>query len=355
MKIDIKSNIYNYEVEFSNFAEKLAELKKENACVFVIDKNVYDLWHLSEYVPASQTFLMDAVEHKKTIDSVLEIVDFFKFNNVRKNFKVVCLGGGITQDVACFASSIYLRNIEWYFFPTTLLAMCDSCIGGKCGVNYKTYKNQLGVFYPPKRIYIDTAFLQTLPKDDYINGWGEILKFSLTENKEFFDRLNSLPEYIPCSEIDSFIYDGLLVKKNIIEQDEFDNGLRRTLNYGHTFGHALEAYTNNEIPHGKAVIWGIDVVNYISFRLNLLSKGGEEYLKIKELIKRAFISCEIKIENPQAIIDIIKNDKKVKNDTVYLALLDKISHLIIYPMKIDETLLSIFKDYLKETHEYYSE
>jgi 3-dehydroquinate synthase len=351
-KIEIKSSIYNYEVEFSGFAEKLNELKKDNECVFVIDKNVHNLWHLSEYIPASRTFIMDAVEQKKTIDSVLEIIDFFKSNNVRKNFKVICFGGGITQDVACFAGSIYLRNIEWYFFPTTLLAMCDSCIGGKCGVNYKTYKNQLGVFYPPKRVYIDTAFLQTLSKDDYINGWGEILKFSLTENKEFFEKLDSLTEYIPCSEIDNFIYDGLVIKKNIIEKDEFDNDLRRVLNYGHTFGHALEAYTNNEIPHGKGVIWGIDVVNYIAFRQNILPE--QTYLRIKKLIKKAFIPQEIKVGDAKAIIDIIKNDKKVKNDTVYLALLDKISHLIIYPMKVDGTLLSVFEDYLKETQEYYS-
>ena len=103
-----------------------------------------------------------------------------------------------------------------------------------------------------------------------INGWGEILKFSLTENKEFFEEIENEKQLIPCPNINDYLYEGLLVKKNVVEADEFDGDLRRILNYGHTFGHALEAYTHNEIPHGKGVIWGIDVVNYISVKLGIL-------------------------------------------------------------------------------------
>ena len=142
-----------------------------------------------------------------------------------------------------------------------------------------------------------------------------------------------------------------MVKKNIIELDEFEGDLRRVLNYGHTFGHALEAYTSNLIPHGKAVIWGIDVVNYISYRVGKLSK--EEYLRVKKIIKNVFLPEEIIISEPKGLFDIIKTDKKVKDNTIFLALLDQISHLFIYPMEIDEKLEELFYTYLEETHAFY--
>jgi 3-dehydroquinate synthase len=285
------------------------------------------------------------------MDTVMEILKFFQKIGVRKNWKVVCFGGGITQDVTTVASNLFLRNVDWYFFPTTLLSMCDSCIGGKCGINFGQYKNQIGVFYPPKKIFIDVNFINTLSEADYINGWGELLKFSLTSDEKFFGELKSEKEYIPCARIDEYIHKGLFVKKVVIEEDEFESDLRRVLNYGHTFGHALEAYTHNEIPHGKGVIWGIDVVNYIAWKENLISE--KYYKEIKELIKRAFIKNEIHIENPSELFDIIKTDKKVKGNTLSFAMLNAPSHLIVYPMLIDEKLKKYFYEYLEETHEYY--
>ena len=271
---------------------------------------------------------------------------------VKKDWKIVCFGGGITQDVTTIASNLFLRNVDWYFFPTTLLAMCDSCIGGKCGINLGMYKNQIGVFYPPKKIYIDTRFLETLTESDYINGWGELLKFSLTNGEKFYDEINAEHQYVPCGNIKKYIYEGLLVKKKVIEEDEFESDLRRILNYGHTFGHALEAYTDNEISHGTAVIWGIDVVNYIAWKEKLITE--EYYKEIKALIKRAFLTTEIVIDNPKSLFEIIKTDKKVKNGTVSLAVLDNRSHLIVYPMTINQELEYLFMEYIKETHEYYS-
>lgn len=351
-KIKVKSNLYDYDVNFiTNVQEQLANLGKER-CTYIIDKNIYKLYnHLFEEIVEENIFLVDAVESEKNIDTIIEVIAFWKKLKVRKNWKVVCFGGGITQDIATFACNIYLRNIDWYFFPTTLLAMCDSCIGGKCGINFNDYKNQLGVFYPPKKIFIYDSFLNTLSKQDYINGWGELLKFSLTEDKAFYDKLVKEEKYIPCDLISDYIYKGLLVKKNIIEEDEFEGDLRRVLNFGHTFGHALEAYTYNRIPHGTAVIWGIDVVNYISCRIGVLRR--EVYLDIKKLIKESFISEEINIDEIDRFFDILSTDKKVKDNTVYLVLLERLSQLGIYPMKLDDELIGFFADYLEETHEYY--
>lgn len=350
-RIDIKSKLYDYSVEFTDDFSSVLE-KITDTVVYIIDKNVYQLYRdRFSKAAAEKIYLMDAVEHKKNMETVMDIIRFMQSLGVRKNWKVICFGGGITQDVTTVACNLFLRNIDWYFFPTTLLAMSDSCIGGKCGINYGEYKNQIGVFYPPKKIYIDTCFIDTLSHMDYLNGWGEIIKFSLTREKSFFEQLKKEAQYFPCNNIGEYIQKGLATKKEIIEEDEFESDLRRILNYGHTFGHALEAYTDNEIPHGKGVIWGMDVVNYFAWQEGLIEENY--YLEIKKLIKDFFLTEEVMVSEPDKLFEIIKTDKKVRGNMLSFAMLDAPSHLIVYPMKIDDNLKKMFVKYLEETHAYY--
>ena len=349
--IKIKSSLYDYTVDFTDdFSENLKAFADTTA--YVIDNNVYNLYKdRFAALDMAKVYLMEAVEHKKNMDTVMDIIRFFQSIGLRKNWKVVCFGGGITQDVTTIASNLYLRNVDWYFFPTTLLSMCDSCIGGKCGINFAHAKNQIGVFYPPKRIFIDVRFIDTLSHGDYLNGWGELLKFALTSDPAFYNEVKQEKQLIPCERIAYYIHKGLFTKKLVIEEDEFESDLRRVLNYGHTFGHALEAYTNNDIPHGQGVIWGIDVVNYIAWKEGLISE--DYYLDIKALIKRGFLTEEVKVAEPEKLFEIIKTDKKVKGNTMSFAMLNAPSHLFVYPMQIDDRLKSLFLNYLKETHEYY--
>ena len=351
-QIQIHSNLYDYTVDFTDDFSK--EIKKfPDNTVYVIDRNVYRLYREKfSSIQESHIYFMDAVEDRKNMDTVMDIMGFFQELHIHKDWTVVCFGGGVTQDVTTTASYLYLRNVNWCLFPTTLLSMSDSCIGGKSGLNFKHVKNQIGVFYPPKRIFIDTQFINTLTRQDYLNGWGEILKFSLTEDLKFYNDLNDEKQYIPCANIASYIHRGLSVKKKIIETDEFDLGLRKVLNYGHTFGHALEAYTDNAIPHGMAVIWGIDVVNYIAVQEKILTE--DFYLDVKKMIHDSFLTDEIVISDPDRIIEKVKSDKKVAGNKVSLAVPDGSGKLILHPMKIDERFENLFKDYLKETHEYYS-
>lgn len=349
--LKIKSNLYDYEVEFvDDFAAELNNFGRN--VFFVIDKNVYELYREKfSGIDAEKVFFMDADEHKKNISTVMEIISRMQEIGVKKNWKIICFGGGITQDVTTLAANLFLRNVDWYFFPTTLLSMCDSCIGGKCGINYRNAKNQLGVFYPPKKIFIDTHFIDTLSKDDYINGWGEILKFSLTSDPEFYAKLKSEKNYIPCENIAAYIHRGLLEKKRIIEEDEFESDLRRLLNYGHTFGHALEAYTGNKIPHGKGVIWGIDVANFLSLKEGLISE--DFYLDVKSLIRKNFITEEIHIAQPEKLFELIKTDKKFRDGKINFALLETGGRLAIHALPIDERTYALFTEYLTTTHGYY--
>lgn len=351
-KLLIKSRLYDYSVEFcDSFERRLSSL--EGRLAYVIDKRVYELYEdQMGGIDKSAVYFMEADEEKKNMTTVMDIINFWQGIGLKKDWTVVCVGGGITQDVTTIAANLYLRNIEWYFFPTTLLAMTDSCIGGKSGINLGELKNQIGVFYPPKKIYIWPGFLETLTKEDVTNGWGEILKFSLTEDQSFFERLSQEENFFPCDAVEDYIYEGLKVKQHIIEQDEFEGDLRRVLNYGHTFGHALEAYTHHGIPHGTAVIWGIDVANYIAWRKGLLEEGV--YRRIKTLIKNKLLPEYIEIERPDKIMEFVSRDKKVKNNTVYLAVLRQISALEIYPVAIDDDLYHLFRNYLEETRDYYS-
>ncbi len=348
--IHISSRLYDYTVDIiDNFREKLQSFGP--AAAYVADKRVYDLYRDAfQSVEPEKIYFVEAAEHQKNMETVLDLISFWQRLGVRKEWKAVCIGGGITQDVTTIASNLFLRNIEWYFFPTTLLSMCDSCIGGKCGINLGAYKNQIGVFYPPRKIFIDAGFLKTLSEDDYINGWGELLKFSLTDDEAFYQEVKAETDYIPCKRIAGYIHKGLMVKKRIIEKDEFESDLRRVLNYGHTFGHALESYTKNEIPHGKGVIWGIDVVNYIAWREGLISR--EIYEDVHDLIWRAFLKERIEVQDPRALFEIIRTDKKVRGDVLNFAMPDSVGHLIVYPMKIDQTLEDMFLAYIEETNEH---
>lgn len=346
--IQIHSKLYDYTVDFAD-----SFYERESETVYVIDQNVYRLYPQKfRNLDSDQCFLMEAREALKNMDTVMQIISFFQQAGVRKDWKVVCIGGGITQDVTTLAANLFLRNVEWIFYPTTLLSMCDSCIGGKCGINFGTLKNQIGVFYPPKKIVVDVGFLETLSEADWLNGWGELLKFSLTDGTNFFEQLKAEERYIPCKHIEEYIQAGLLVKKRVIEEDEFESDLRRILNYGHTFGHALEAYTKHEVPHGKAVIWGIDVANYLAWKEGLVSRGY--YLEVKSLIRQEFLKKEMAVAEPEVIFDLIRTDKKVKGNTIRLALPDGRCHLTVYPMHIDGHLKTLFLDYMGETHEYYS-
>lgn len=349
--INIKSRLFDYSVEFvENFSETIKGFSDPTA--LVVDSNVLRLYKDGfKDINEDRIFVMDAVESKKNMNTAIEILEFFQKIGLKKNWKVLCFGGGITQDVTTMAADLYLRNVDWYFFPTTLLAMSDSCIGGKSSINFNHVKNQIGVFYPPKKIFIDTNFIGTLTNDDYLNGWGELFKFSLVNDPKFYEEVKSEKQLIPCERIGYYIHKGLNLKKTIIEEDEFDLGIRRTLNFGHTFGHALEAYTENAIPHGKGVLWGIDVANFIAWKKGLIDESY--YLEINDFIRSHFIREEVVVSAPERLFNYVKSDKKVKGDILNFALLDGKSHLDIYPIKLDDDIYQIFVEYLNFTHQYF--
>jgi 3-dehydroquinate synthase len=297
--LKVKSNLNNYEITFHNTVEDLLNtLNKQNW--FIIDKNLKKYYNFDSL---SNKIFYECNETTKSFNHIEILLKTFTQNQFKSNTEVIIIGGGTLQDVAGFCCSIYSRGIKYKFVPTTLLSQCDSCVGGKTSINFNSVKNILGTFYPPTEILICDKFLQTLNEKDFRSGLGEVFKFKILQNKlskDIFLKEN----------LNQLIRECLEYKISIIEVDEFDQGLRKLLNYGHTFGHALEITSDYKIPHGSAVILGILIINDILKELNV--ETNLDYISINEigLSLIEHITLNKKWFNIKNIIKIIKLDKK---------------------------------------------
>ncbi len=354
--LHIKSGQGDYNVDFIDELDNLVQLIQEiPSKVLFIDRNVANLYAspLAQLLNRMPTLLIDATEEEKTLTGVTRTLNFLQEANCVKQSIVVAIGGGIIQDIATFAAHLYYRGVKWVYVPTTLLGMTDSCIGAKCGINFNAFKNQLGVFHSPSRVLIHTKFLDTLSDTDVRSGYGEILKLFLTGSRELFEGLRDSVERFGFrnTELPNLIYQSLSVKKQIIEIDEYEIDLRRILNYGHTFGHSLEAATQHEIPHGLAVAWGVDLANFISYRCGMLSEI--DFRSIHDFIARHFSYRVSRKISATELIQGARHDKKVADGKINLILLERAGALKIVPTGFDESLETILTDYLNSNHVVY--
>lgn len=322
--MNIRSRFKNYSVEFIDSLAGIDRLAQASESYFVIDQKVYELYKLDFCnIPEEKLYLINAVETNKNVDTALKICEQMTKMPTKRNTHLISIGGGIVQDITGFAANILYRGIKWTFFPSTLLAACDSCIGGKTSLNYKGFKNLLGTFYPPDEIRIYTSFFKTLSREDFYSGLGEVIKFNIiaggTEIETIEKNIENLLQMEP-SAISDAVQTSLMFKKTFIEEDEFDHGVRILLNYAHTFGHAFETSSNYEIPHGSAVALGMVVVNKISVNRGLLST---EFAKRIEKICKKILILELRPEwfNLDVIIASIRKDKKQVSQNIRAILL----------------------------------
>jgi 3-dehydroquinate synthase len=342
----INSTPYDYVVRFidnktvKSILLKNKNLNKDKFFLFV-DKNVNKLYK-EKLWRLEQTFTFSANEENKNIDSSLLLIDFLNKNNFTKNEALISIGGGITQDVTAFARAIYKRGIDWIYFPTTLLSMADSCIGAKSAINYGNTKNLIGLFSAPKEVYIDTSFLQTLEKRDVLSGYGEILKLCIVGGEftiEIFEKIKSLQKGDLLLQIDVLIKTALIVKKAVITEDEFENNIRKALNYGHTIAHAIEPVVKFEIPHGISVLIGMFIENCISNDYGYLD--DDSCNSLNNLI-RYYI--DLKSLNYLKFMDInelllhMKKDKKNELANISFAVPITVGHFKILQLNNDTKL-----------------
>ena len=252
-------------------------------------------------------FKLNATEKNKNLDTVQEIYTFFQNNNVNRATTVIGIGGGITTDIAGFATATYMRGCRLILIPTTLLGMVDASIGGKSAVNFQNIKNNIGTFYPAEKIIVNFDFLNSLSENEMQNGLTEIIKTALIKESSLVEKL------LNREDLKEIIKQTIELKLSICQLDLHDKGERRLLNLGHTFGHIIEALSNYEIPHGNAVAVGIRLVAKVSSLNKLISEA--DFKKITNLLDLYDLPKKINLTfTEKQVIALLLKDKKMTTD-----------------------------------------
>ncbi len=257
-------------------------------------------------------FVFKAGEQSKNANTLIDILEFLATSGLTRSDYIFALGGGVVGDIAGFAAAIYLRGIRFIQIPTTLLAMVDSSVGGKTGIDLAAGKNLAGAFHQPSLVICDTSLLNTLTPETFSDGCAEVIKYGIINDSKLFSLLSSGIR----ENIDEIIASCITNKSLIVEKDEFDNGCRQLLNLGHTVGHAIEKCSNFEISHGSAVAIGMVIVMRSAVNVGFCKDSElDKLIKILE-INNLPIECNF---SAKQLTEVALSDKKRKGDTITLA------------------------------------
>lgn len=335
IKVSTKGNVYQVIIG-NNLSSYLCYELKGKKVFFITDLKVYKL-HKDKLdrIHSSckgnySVYFFNSNEKNKTFKEIIKILKAFADMNLQRDSIVVAIGGGIVGDVAGFASAIYMRGISFIQIPTTLLAAVDSSVGGKTGINFGDTKNIIGAFHQPSLVLADTNFLQTLPKEEIICGAGEIIKYGFISTENLFDYISANFQKILSLDyfvIDKIIAESLRIKSAVVKSDEKELGLRKILNFGHTFAHAIEVETNHKIKHGQAVIIGITCALFLSKNKKLIKE--KEFLKSLELIAKAKPYISMPTINIANLLSIMQRDKKNREGKIKFVLIKSIGEILI--------------------------
>jgi len=320
----VKSNIHDYEVKFIDNVKKTLETELKEGDFIIIDNKVQSLYpNWFEDVFENYNYIgIDAAESQKSYQEVEPVISTLIERGFRKNHRLIAIGGGITQDVTAFIASILYRGVQWCFFPTTLLAQGDSCIGSKTSINFGKFKNQVGGFYPPNKIYVDPKFLNTLPIKELQSGLGEMAHYFVVASEEDFERYKRdyAQALVDKNVLRGVIARSLEIKKSYIEIDEYDKNERQVFNYGHSFGHAIESLTNYGIPHGIAISVGMDMSNFVSMKKGYIT--SEVRQNSRELFEKIWLGYtnQVKGLDIDNYLVALSKDKKNKGSLLGLIL-----------------------------------
>lgn len=338
--------------DFSELALFLEENTYDKVFVLVDEKTIQYCWPLLatevQALADAEILEIESGEENKVLEIASQLwLSLAELEASRKSL-LINLGGGVICDLGGFVASIYKRGMDFIHIPTSLLAQVDASLGGKTGVDFANLKNQLGLFSFPEKVFVSSAFLETLPEIHILNGYAEMLKHGLIADRQYWKKLSSLDK-VDSKRLSSHIMRSIEIKMNIVTQDAKETGLRKALNFGHTFGHAIESYslTNYTAPlyHGEAVAIGMLVEGYLS----QLKCGFErpDFNHIYEAITRHF-KVELPSEQDFDVLwQLMKHDKKNEGSQVLFSLLDGIGQPNIAVACEKEEVLSAFR-FIKE-------
>ena len=337
---------------YSSITEKISS-DKFSSIFILVDENT-DEFCLEIFIKKSGIKLFNKIiiasgEDNKNIDTCVSIWDQLNSYKADRKSLLINLGGGVLTDIGGFAASTYLRGISFINIPTTLLGMVDAAHGGKTGIDFKLLKNQIGVFKEPIEVLLDNEYLKTLSKEEFINGYAEVVKHSLLTNKPDLT-FNSLVKLDLFKDSDYIINSYSKVKNEIVKSDKYESNIRKVLNLGHTIGHAVESYSHIsdkivDLKHGQAIVIGIITELYISHRkFNFPLK---DVISVKNHLNKYFNSITLEENDIINIYDLMVYDKKNEGSKINFVLLKEIGKPVIDQI--------VDKQLFKESFEFYIE
>ena len=337
---------------YLSIAEKINSDKFSSIFVLVdenTEKFCLELFIKKSGIKSFNKIIISSGEENKNIDTCISIWGQLNSFKADRKSLLINLGGGVLTDIGGFAASTYLRGIEFINIPTTLLGMVDAAHGGKTGIDFKQLKNQIGVFNEPLEVLLDNEYLKTLSKEEFINGYAEVVKHSLLTDKPDLT-FNSLVKLDLFKDLDYIINSYSLVKNEIVKSDKYESSIRKVLNLGHTIGHAVESYSHIsdkvvDLKHGQAIVIGIITELYISHKkFNFPLK---DVVTVKEHLKNYFSLIQLEEDDIMNIYDLMVYDKKNEGSKINFVLLKEIGKPVIDQI--------VNKDLFIESFEFYNE
>lgn len=314
---------------------------------YIIDKRVAEIYRdqLADVLASSSVLLIEARESNKSLECCPEYVSHLMQRGLKRGHLLIAIGGGVIQDITCFLGAVLLRGVKWHFYPTTLLAQTDSCIGSKSSINVGPYKNTVGTYTPPIEIQLCPSLLDTLPETEIRSGVGEMLKVHMIAGPHEFDKIAADYSAILAdrSMMLTYIRRSLEIKQGIIEKDEFDQGIRNVMNLGHSFGHAIESATDFGIPHGIAVSIGMDMANFTAVELGRM--GEVHFQRMHPALATNYRGYEETDVPLDRFLAAIGKDKKNTDKSLGLILPDEKSIPARTECPNDERFKKICTDY----------
>lgn len=331
-QIEIQGKTSRSRIIVGEEIERLADYIPEKNVVIITDENVKTLYGKS--FPSFPVITIGMGEGIKTLQTASDIFQELLDMEAQRSTFIVGIGGGIVCDITGFIASTFLRGVGFGFVSSTLLSQVDASVGGKNGVNFKGYKNMVGTFNLPDFVICDMKLLKTLSGRDVLCGFAEIVKHAAIEDASLFDYLEKNHERalsLDSEVIEKLVYDSVLIKSGVVSRDETEKGERKKLNFGHTFGHAIEKTAR--LPHGEAVSLGMVLAASLSVKKGLLSQKDAD--RITRLLAAYKLPTRINWER-SSIVDALKRDKKRKGESIQFVLLEAIGRSVIVDIPIDE-------------------
>ncbi len=332
----------NQHLKSSNFS-KIFILVDENThehCLPIFLENL-------ETTSTIEIIEIESGEINKNIETCSGVWNTLSELDADRKSLLINIGGGVITDLGGFVACTFKRGIAYVNVPTTLLSMVDASVGGKTGVDLGHLKNQIGVISNPDLVLIDTQYLNTLPQNQMRSGLAEMLKHGLISDINYWNKFQDLAK-LSLNDLDELIYESVLIKKHVVEVDPFENGLRKTLNFGHTLGHAIESYflsnpNKTTLLHGEAIVIGMILASYISTELTGFPKQTTK--EIKRLFVNYYGKVDINQEDLKPIMELLKFDKKNTHGNINFVLLESIGNPKIDCLVDDAIILDAFKFY----------